>query len=143
MKRFLLVAVIGLVLALGAFSVFQSLKAADLALQLEHKNSELVTKTSENTQLRVQLIRSNSELEQAVEDAEFVAIINSAYERDAAKVTEQNNQLSQQAADLRSSPDEDTRQWADRAMPPDAVRLLKQATGASSSNQHSLSITTS
>lgn len=143
MKKFLLIAVIGLVLGLGLISVFQSLKAADLALQLQNKNSELVAKTSENELLRVEISRTNTELEQAIEDAEFVAHINATYERDVAKVTDQSNQLSQRAAYFRSSPDENTRQWADRAMPPDAIRLLKQATSTSSADATGLPVTTS
>lgn len=139
MKKFLLMAVLSLVLGLGIYSVIQSLRYAGLAAQLQQSKAELAATQATNEQLSGRITRMNSELEQAIEDAEATAVINSSYERDVKRVQEQNTQLSHQAKDLRSSPYETTRHWADATLPDDARQLLQQATSANHSNTNGVS----
>lgn len=134
MKKLLWIAIIAVVLGLGMYSVVQSLKYAALALQLQQTKTELRATNASNDELRLRMARVNAELEQAINEAQLQAAINASFEQAKNQVVEQQTALLHQANELRNSPDEITRHWADTALPADTVRLLQQASATGHSN---------
>lgn len=134
MKKLLWIAIIAVVLGLGMYSVVQSLKYAALAMQLQQTKTELRATNASNDELRLRMARVNAELEQAINDAQLQAAINASFEQAKSQMFEQQTALLHQANELRNSPDETIRHWADTALPADTVRLLRQASATGHSN---------
>lgn len=136
LKHGLLAAVCLAVLALGGFSVHQSIELTQAQASLELKDTTIKTQSDSLTELSAAVTEISNQVDGLVTQAELVAALNAEHERNKQAIADTGNDWLTNSNKLQVSEHEPTRTWTAVPLPDDARRLLVNAS-TSGQNGHS------
>lgn len=136
LKHGLLAAICLSVLALGGFSVHQSIELTQAQASLEIKDATIKTQSDSLTELSATVNVLSDQVDALVSQAETLAAINADHERNKQVIADTGNDWLTNSNKLQVSEHEPTRTWTAVPLPDDARRLLINAS-ASGQNAHS------
>lgn len=136
LKHGLLAAICLSVMALGGFSVFQTVELSKAQASLELKDATIKTQSDLLTELSAAVTEISNQVDGLVTQAELVAALNADHERNKQAITDTGNDWLTNSNKLQVSDNEQTRTWTAVPLPDDARRLLVNAS-ASGQNGHS------
>ena len=135
LKHGLLAAICLSVLALGGFSVHQSIELTQAQAAIEAKDITIKTQSDSLTELSATVDTLSGQVDDLVSQAETLAAINADHERNKQVIADTGNDWLANSNKLQVSEHEPTRTWTAVPLPDDARRLLINAS-ASDQNAH-------
>lgn len=127
MTRALFVAAAIAIAALGVTSVIQGTELKAQSAVIDKQTVQLVNKQLEVDGLASEVKALNSQTDALVQEAVFVASLNAQHEQQTQQLLAERQDWLTNSNQLQVSTDEATRTWASAALPPDALRLLHEA----------------
>lgn len=126
-KQFVLAAICLSVLALGGFSVHQSIELTQAEAAIEAKDITIKTQSDSLTELAATVDTLSGQVDALVSQAETLAAINADHERNKQAIADTGNDWLTNSNKLQVSEHEPTRTWTAVPLPDDARRLLINA----------------